>query len=278
MADAAEYPALKRACLDRWDRETTQVNVVFAQGKTGTSSIAAGLKRAGFNPVFQVHTLQPRTLARVEAEYEARPNDSYPRHVWEGQWLAAHPPSAAHPWVLVTSVRDPIARLVSRVFQQKSRFREIVDSSTAEGLVAELDALFDQQARRLGGVGWDWFEFELAPVLAQPVYDTPFDPAVGFGVITTEHVRALLLRSESLDRAPAALHAHFGRPIALRSENVGTEKGYGELYRAVLDRFRPPVDFVERVYATEQARHFYSDAERAAFAAHWTRPRPARRG
>jgi hypothetical protein len=270
VVDASEYPELKRACFERWDRETSQVNVVFAQGKTGTSAIAAGLKRAAFNPVFQIHTLRPRALARIEAKYTRRPNDSYPRHVWEAQWLGAHRPSEEHPWVLVTSVRDPIARVVSRVFQQKSRFGGL--DATPDALMAELSEAFRRDEERLDSEGWDWFDQDLRTVLGQSVYDAPFDPAVGYGTITATHVRALLLRGESLEKAPKALQQHFGRTVTLAHENAGTDKDYAALYRAVLDRFRPPAAFVDRVYETTQARHFYSAAEREAFRRHWTRP------
>ena len=68
-----------------------------------------------------------------------------------------------------------------------------------------------------------------------------------------------------------------GRPVVVvlpsaELENVGTAKDYGPLYREVLDRFRPPAEYVARVYETKQARHFYSPEELEAFRRHWTRP------
>lgn len=272
MVDVHIYADLKRSFIRQWDADTHQVNVVFAQGKTGTSTIAAGLKRAGLQPVFQIHTLRRRILANVEADYVRRQSDNYPRHVWEAQWLGDHLPSADHPWVLVTSVRDPVARIISKFFQQKARFGAFQEGPRAEALITELTETFRQEHKRLGTLGWDWFDFDLKDVLGQSVYDTPFDPAVGYGTIHGDHVRALLLRGESLAKAPAALAAHFGRPVKLSSENVGSSKDYAPLYRAVLDGFRPPADYVAQVYETQQARHFYSEAERDAFRRHWTRP------
>jgi Putative capsular polysaccharide synthesis protein len=274
VVEPEEYPALKRSFFEQWDGAPSRLNVVFAQGKTGTSSIAAGLKRARVGPVFQIHTLRPKILAKVEDEYTRRPNDSYPRHIWEAQWLREHLPSVERPWRLVTSVRDPIARIASRVFQRRSRFEGFDDAITSDGLVDELTVAFERDRKRLGAVGWDWFDFELTPVLGMSVYDFPFDPVAGVATIETEHVHALLLRGESLDKAPAALSAQFGCPIELTSENVGSQKDYGTLYREVLDRFRPPPDYVAQVYDTRLARHFYSEAERDEFRRHWTRPVP----
>ena len=273
MADRArEFARLKRALYRRLDAGPREVTVVYAQGKTGTSSIAKGLKRAGFDPVFQIHTLNPRTLENVEAQYIERRSDNHPRHVWEAQWLNAHRPSVERPWTLVTSVRDPIARIVSRYFQQESRFGGLRQGRSADELASELHDQFLAQNNRLGGIGWDWFEAELAPVLGQSVYDTPFDPAVGHATIETPHVRALIVRNESLDRAPDALRTHFGRPVEISSENVGTDKDYGTLYRDVLARFRPPAGYVDRVYRTRQATHFYAPEELERFRARWTRP------
>jgi hypothetical protein len=82
----------------------------------------------------------------------------------------------------------------------------------------------------------------------------------------------VVVRSESLERAPEGLAWLFGdRHLELRSENVAADKGYSSLYRSVLDRFRPPPDYVARVYETPFARHFYSGDERDAFRRFWTR-------
>ena len=271
MVDPSEYPALKRSLFDQWDRETTQVNVVFAQGKTGTTSIARGLKRAQFHPVFQVHTLAPRKLAEAEASYRGRRDDHYPRHVWEAQWLGAHGPTEEHPWRLVTSVRDPIARVVSRFFQIENAFRALHEETNVEAVVVELSEKFRQQSHALG-IGFDWFEAALGPLLGKSVYDFPFDPAVGYGTIVSQHVQALLLRGESLDKAPEALRTHFGREVELLHENVGTAKDYAGLYRSVMEQFRPPPEYVAKVYDTRQARHFYSPDELNGFRQWWTRP------
>jgi hypothetical protein len=278
VTDEAAYTASKQSFFETLDWETRQLHVVFAQGKTGTSTIAAGLKRAGLHPVFQIHTLEPRVHTKVEADYARHVADPYPRHVWEAQWLRMHLPAPEHPWMLVTSVRDPIARIVSRFFQQKSRFGAELDLSAVDALVAELSAQFQGASERLGGAGWDWFEAELKGVLGMSVYDVPFDPEVGFGTIATDYVKALFLRGESLDKAPAALTSMFGGgrsvelKVELKPENVSTDKDYATLYQAVLDRFRPPASYVERVYETRMARHFYSGDELEGFRRHWTRP------
>lgn len=272
MVEATDYAELKAGFFSRWDGATGQRNVVFAQGKTGTSTIAAGLKRAGLEPVFQIHTLAKAGLDRVEAQYSSRPNDSYPRHVWEAQWLRQHPPSESHPWLVVTSTRDPVARLVSVVFQQQSRWNKLSDGWTVQDLLGAVEAAFARDLKRLDTTGWDWFELQLTPLLGCSVYEFPFDRAVGVGLVETPHARLLMTRAESLDQASEGLTQLFGQPIVLKSENVGTTKDYGGLYEAVLDQFRPRREYLDKVYATRQVEHFYSADEIEASWSHWTRP------
>jgi hypothetical protein len=246
--------------------------VVLSPGKTGTSTIAAGLKRAGLRPVFQIHTLTEAALDKTEAKYRSRPNRSYPRHVWEAQWLRQHPPSESHPWLVATSARDPVARLVSVVFQQKSRWEALSNGPTVDELLGALDAAFDHDLKRLDRVGWDWFDRQLRPLLGFSPYERPFDRTAGHVLVEAPHARFLLTRAESLHQAPQGLFELFGRRMRLAPENVAATKDYGGLYQAVLDRFRPPRAYVDKVYATRQVEYFYAPGEIDAFWSHWTRP------
>jgi len=258
-----DYQTAKRAYLGALERNTTCVNVVLASGKTGTTSIAHSLKRAGLAPVFHIHNLGTGSSAAREREYRERAPEARPHHIWEAQWLAVHPPTVTRRWKIVTSVRDPIAQTVSTWFQQGSRFGRTADSPAA--VVEELST---QWAR----IGPDWFDFQFGRLLGLDVYQHPFDPAHGYGAIETASMDVLLLRQESLDRAQAALREFFELPgLTFRSENVSGEKEYGPLYRDVLDRVRLPEALVDKVYSSRLARHFYSAEEIDRFRRHWTR-------
>jgi Putative capsular polysaccharide synthesis protein len=263
-ARADDYDAAKRAYLAVLDRDVKRVDVVFAAGKTGTTAIATALQRAGLIHVFQIHNLGSRASEAREREYRLRAPETRPVHIWQALWLASHPPDVGRRWKVVTSVRDPVARLVAQWFQEHARFDNRPIS--ADDVVDQLFALWKR-------LDHDWFEFQYGAMLGIDVYEHPFDPAVGFGVIENPAIDALLLRQESLDRSAAPLREFFelSGPVDLRPANVGADKDYASLYGDVLDRVRLPDALLDSVYSTRFVRHFYSDTEIDAFRRHWTR-------
>ena len=86
-----------------------------------------------------------------------------------------------------------------------------------------------------------------------------------------KHIRALVMRRESLDRAPRALARLIGRdePVPLPRTNVAEDKDYAELYRGFLDAIRVAPEVLDRAYSSRFARHFYSEEERAGFRRRW---------
>jgi len=267
-ADDDDYEAAKREYLEALERDVRRVNVVYAAGKTGTTALATALKRAGLAPVFQIHNLGVRASEAREREYRAGAPGVRPVHIWEALWLASHPPTVERRWKIVTSVRDPVARLVAQWFQEDARFGS--GPVPAGEVVDELVA----RSKRLDK---DWFDFQFGTLLGINVYEHPFDPATGYGLIETPAADVLLVRQESLERAASPLGKFFelSGSVDLRRENVGADKDYASLYRDVLAQVRLPGEMVDSVYSTRFARHFYSDTELEAFRRRWTlSPRP----
>lgn len=263
----------QQALFDHLDRTARPVVAVIAPGKTGTSTIAAALKGAGLDPVLQTHLLRDERMAEREATYRRGAPERNPRYLWESQWLCANLPSADRTWSVVTLVRDPTARLVSRFFQEKARTGRVQGRPKVAEVVAELTEFFERDLRGTSP-NYDWLDAQLRDVLCVDAYAHPFDSAVGHLSIATDHVDVLLLRSEDLPLAAEPLQSFFGveLPVILAAKNVGQNKAYAGLYGAVLEAFRPPVEFVEAAYSSRMMRHFYTPSEIEARHARWTRP------
>lgn len=192
---------------------------------------------------------------------------------------------------VVTGVREPIDFVVAAFFQ----VLDFVSPLSAElfrldpAWVTTLQRLFlDFWTRAAVGAAWttsaerqigplftlaaEWFERELEPLLGVDVYATPLDPAAGYAVIRTEEADTLLFRFEDARRVlPAALGELLGRSlVALDETNAAMQKPTAALYRAFRETLRVPPALVAAAYATRYARHFYTDAERARFAARWS--------
>lgn len=246
--------------------------VVYSVGKTGTTAIADTLYDAGFHPVLQVHNLRPRVA--VEAEAKARVKDGQPsngsktpkatpHYVWESLHLTRSMPTPERPWLVVTSVRDPIKRNIAHFFQAGEFEGYLDDQATVESLLERFGNRWD--------AGLNWFESNFRLSLGFDVLDHPFDPEQGYQIVDTPRFSVLLLRQESLAKAPVALAEFLGldEPLELKRSNVGDQKSYASLYRDFLAQARPPRSVVERVYGHPMVQHFYSPAEIAAFRDHW---------
>jgi Putative capsular polysaccharide synthesis protein len=272
------YAASKQVALWRMHRREPPI-VVFSMGKTGSTAIARAMRDATGQPVFQVFRLEPERLAQAERRYRA----GHPRapfagahHLWESEYLLRRPPSERAPWVVITTVREPIAQAVSAFFHRAGgRERLAHDSLGSAPSVDELvTALVDEQWTR---PPVRWFDREFEPGLGIAVYDHPFDPAAGYGLIDTPAARVLLLRQEDFAAAPAVLarFLHRREPVPVPARNESRDKVYGARYREFLAAARLPAEVLDRAYSSRYARHFYADSELDDFRRRWSGSGPS---
>jgi hypothetical protein len=237
-------------------------------GKTGSTAIARALHDATELPVFQVFRLEPERLARAERRYRA----GHPRapfagahHLWESEYLLRRPPSERAPWIVFTTVREPIAQAVSAFFHASGRQPRLAGASVDELVAALVDEEWARPPVR-------WFDREFEPGLGIAVYDHPFDPAAGYGVIDTAAARVLLVRQEDFAHLPGVLarFLHRREPVPVPARNEGREKRYADRYRAFLAAARLPEPVLDRAYSSRYARHFYADGELEQFRRRWS--------
>ncbi len=249
-------------------------------GKVGSTSVYRALRAAapGFT-VYHVHTLDPRQIASAQRAY-ARSYSArgvIPHHLLASRRLrdelARGQPRGR--WKVVTLVRDPIARNVSSFFQDIQLrhpdypYADRVASGDTEGLADELVALF--LARHDHDEPLRWCDRELSGVLGVDVYAQPFPHDTGWATYRAPSADVLVLRLEDVDDVlePASRAFLDISGVVPEQENVASDKSYADGYRAFLARLRLPEGYVDRTYASRYARHFYSAAERDAFARRW---------
>jgi hypothetical protein len=273
---AVRYDLAKRRALRRLRRTPGKPVVVYTIGKTGSSTVLATLRAAvPHRPALQIHHLQPHRVALSEAAYRRLDPPIVAAHVVAAQHAIRHArPSVAAPWDVITLVREPMAQDLSVFFQVAER-RGFIRFDAGGNLVepASVPALHERF------LDWRdheddarWFDEDFEPSLGIDVYAAPFDPARGFARLDGERARVLLLRNEDLRRVgPAALGDFLGiDPPALVTANVGDDKRYAAIYRAVRS-LGMPAELVDRLHATKLAQHFYTAEELAAARAIWVR-------
>ncbi len=250
--------------------------LIFSMGKTGTTSLAETLEAATGRPVVKAHALSSSGHARRLEKSRRLEIVERPRFLWAAEWirhdlrLRRH-----HRWDIICGVRDPVAlavsdhfyglRLQAEIGVQPERRHDDIDGH-AQAVANGLDALFHRE---------DWFADELRAVTGVDVYATPFPHEQGYRIYERGRFRVLLTRFEDLPVVgPVALKEFFALsdPVPIPARNVGLSGDTDDesLYRRFVTEGGLPAAVLEAAYDTRVARHLYSDAERAEFAARWS--------
>lgn len=196
-------------------------------GKVGSSSIAAACTEAGLK-VHHIHSLSAPLPAQS---------------------------------VVVTAVREPIARNLSAFFQNIDVFCPGVDDPQSV-----LNTFVTKYPHRTPEA---WFDWEFRDRLGVDIYRHPFDVKRRYAAISDP--RAIVLRVDcDDDEKSAVLSQAFGTEVTVRRENVGAvKKSSGALYRDVLDIARFDSAFLDAVYGSKYVKHFWSAGEIAGFKRRW---------
>ena len=250
--------------------------LVHQMGKVGSRTVAQTIARAlPDRPLYHVHALNEATLAtyRRSAEKRRRAGQiDVDAPTLTGHYLrrrvSAHPD---FPWSVVTTIREPVARNISTLFQNAYRWIPDFEARCLRGedLQQPLEQAFwnhsfhDQPAR--------WFEDETKAIFGIDVLARPFDLEKGFQIYTQGATRLLLLRLENIGALPQALDAwlHLGHQPTTVSTNESKNKYYRKAYQDFVRRFEIPEHYLDEQYGTPFAEHFYSDEERKDFRKQW---------
>ncbi len=266
--------------------------VVHTMGKVGSTSVCNAIAKAQRERlVFHTHFMSDYIITRLEADSKAlfrahQEQLSLPL-LWRSEFLHQRIKAASDTgeWKFVTLTRDPVARNVSAFFENiyvtPGRSRGTVqvaaplyDIDTEIGIddTDVLVELFLTQWSDHSGPA-QFYQREFAQVLGLDVYAQPFDHHRGYQIYTKNGINALLIRLEDMDRATSrVLEAFLELPgIDLSHENTSADKPYGDLYKKLIARLKLNDAYLDEMYGSRYARHFYTADELDAFRARWAR-------
>lgn len=243
-------------------QRSTLVPVVYTMGKVASSSISSAIQAAGM-PCHDIHTLNPVVLRRTTRDWLER--ESFPPpHICVSMAFRDRLLVKRQRCLYISLVRDPLARNLSAYFQNLHLAdAEIRDETRARELFTHFLATYPHDHPLT------WFDREYGDQLGIDVYETPFDPATGFLHVPRHNL--VLFRVDCPDAIKSrVLSRLLHRRIEVGRENDGGAKSYRERYDAVKSLAVFPASFTERVYGSQFARHFWTEAELTAFRARWT--------
>ena len=255
--------------------------LVYQMGKLGSRSVYEALLplRHSYS-LYHVHMLDQELIDAAQRAYQQafKVRPVIPDHLIASMHLlrdlAAGQPNGR--WKVVTVVREPVARNVSSFFQdlelQHPDFpltekRELLST---EQLVSELIELFLADHDHLEPL--EWCDTELRDVLGIDVYAAPFPYQRGWEIYQSPLADVLLLRLEDLRTAmPQAILSFFdGFETSVPVANAAADKSYSKLYSEFTEKLQLPKSYLDLMYQSRFARHFYSLAEIAAFYNYWS--------
>jgi len=183
---------------------------------------------------------------------------------------------------LITMTRDPVARNISAFFENLPYFfgYKISDNlqvKTPGQIATELCKIFKDDfigQNKIGFIDGDpltWFDEEIKEVIGVNVYSTPFHREKGYTIFQNKKADLLVMRLEDLDNIfPEAISEFLSiSPTKLESTNRGGKKPYAEVYSIFKEKIELPDEYIEELYTSKYAKHFYSDDEITKFRNKW---------
>lgn len=252
----------------RWHGRRSGLVLVHQMGKVRSSSVTASLDAAKLGmPVCQTHFLAHERLARQVGKRKV-----LRRHLAVSEVLREllDEGAAGKHWKVITLVRDPVARNVSGFFENiEERISGCAERRRSGALCVQ--DIIDAFLSRLSEFPLTWFDLEIEDVFDIDVYQSEFPKAKGYQIYSGGPVSLLLIKLEMLNEcAPEAMREFLDiKDFKLLSDNTADSKDYRDLYRGFKSAVQFPQSYLDTMYGSKYAQHFYRADEIAAFRAKW---------
>ncbi len=217
-------------------KDLINVVVVHSMGRVGSLSVKKALELAGHPNVIHTHHLMD-----VEGVY---PKDEEARALIDGKG-----------WGVVSVVRDPIARNLSAWWMNyKSDMDDPGDAT---------DNFLEDYPHQ---IATEWFDWEIKGYWGVDVYErSPHHPRQAYG-----DQQLVVVRLEDFGRlwTQEMLSIFCSQPLPVPMPSEAGQTGYD--YISFIANLALPFEYVNRMYSSQYARHFYSDVELEYFKQAWS--------
>jgi hypothetical protein len=160
---------------------------------------------------------------------------------------------------ILTLAREPIGRCFS------SYYHHFVNNRTSPKQAAKLFLSNFPHDWAL-----NWFDTELNHFLGVDVYDNDFDKNLGYAHIDTKH-SLIVMKTDIIGKNISKVVKDCwnlnikSKPSKARNENSNMAK-----YKQALKSARFPKEYVDRMYNSKFAQHFFTPEEISKFKGRWT--------
>jgi len=246
--------------------------LIYQMAKVGSTSVYRSLRSAGLYPL-HVHYLTEESV-QDGFEFYLRQGATPPIHLYVSRMLCPYLRCTSHNLKVISLVRDPVARYVSRQYQTAD-YLSNVGADNPDVVTGDVERTRQNIREQLADPGamdytFGWFDRQIKTVLDVDVMAEPFDKERGFGLYEGPRADVLVLKLERLsDLLPTVVSDFVGRELQVTQANVRRRTKSGEEYARVKRELSLPAETIDRIYGHEWVRHFYTRDEIEAFRSRW---------
>lgn len=266
-----------------------QLILVYQMGKVGSSSVVRSIKSNNLQ-VYNLHTLNRAYLHADQKiyrkEFVSGSRDAIT--LWQELFFFRKIGCKFNgkSVKIISLVRDPVARNISHFFQWPNMIMEQVDNGfhvrspsfhydeviNSEDIEEELSNLYLMRFKRHDRP-LVWFDKEMKQNFKIDVYEKNFPMEKGYCIYRNGNTEVMVIKLEKLNEVSGKAFKEFLgiESFELITANIGRKKKTSDLYRRFLDTIKLPVDYLDSMYKSKFAIHFYSKEEIDSFRARWTR-------
>jgi len=260
---------------------------LYQMGKVGSSTVMTSLYSQGINKKQQLFWVTFLSKAGIQffSDLHANGFDSKQdlssrsiRNIYQKKALATaiqQQRQLHRPYKVISLVRDPVATNLSGFFQNYFWW--------PPALLAQCEARSGDYLRELAtcfferyphDVPLTWFDSEMKAVFDIDVFEQDFPATVGYQIYNGPHADLSLIKLEQLDQCyTQAIGDFLAVPdFRLSKANRADDKWYSTLYREFRDYIRFPKTYLDQMYESKMAQHFYTEQEITRFRHKWARP------
>lgn len=249
--------------------------IVYQMGKVGSSTILGGLQRRMLDDsVHHIHVLSPKIIVESR-EHVVKERRALPEQLEHSLQIREYLDSGIDPSIdVITAVREPIAQLISAIFQNLNEQQPHLIEEDGRWREKEIESFVQSRIESYNvDHEWNcnWFDNDFLPALGVDVYQHVFDQASGAATIVKGRCRILLLRLESSENWVDEItrFLNFDSDLELVKLNDSNDKDYKTTYRAITNRLKFSRELLDKIYSTKFCRHFYSPQMIESFKQRW---------
>jgi len=161
---------------------------------------------------------------------------------------------------IISLVRDPYLRNISMFFQDLHHWlahyqRETFFDTREEGM----EFLFSAFENGYDHFYFDrWFDMEIKRFTGIDIFCHPFNTEKGYQIIREGSFEILLLQSEKINKLKAVISDFTNQKFTIKHKNIGEKKWYAPIYKVFQSNYKVSEDYLDSLYQTRTATHFYS--------------------